>query len=644
VVPATAADRIPPPQDLYDGGDYHTLRDRSLVSLWRSAREIAVKRAKALPQETVSRAVSAERLVASMDACGSPATHQIEIFSVKDAQQALGSLAAMDGVVWASPVLSTPGSGKRVLLCDEVALELSEEADKEALFKDLATRGLTVVEGPKPMAPRLYLLKLAQRNVETMLAEANALAQVPGIAWAEPNFLVELETCLWPSDPFFARQQSLHNSGQNGAMPDADVDAPEAWDIRTGNERLVIAILDTGVDTGHPDLNFFRNDGEWGGGRENNGVDDDGNGYVDDHQGWDFWAQDNNPNPGTSPEAAHGTSCAGVAGAKGYNSTGISGVAQSCRILPVKIQDDSGVNFTPSYQIGNSIRYAAQFADVISCSWGQVPVSSTIDSAIDYATNAGRFGRGCPVIAASGNDAGIWTVRTRFVSIIVTPGIYRIGFRCISLGPIYGSPIVAIDQVRLLARDGYTNHWRDDFESVLPGWTVLHQGPNITDWWLTDESLYRRPGSTWCWRTPNLRPIPAGEWTELRSPPVNLTNQHVLALMTGGQDTIDFWGNKAVEFQVRLYDVNNQFISLLNNDDLRVFCGSGQSGWIAYPASRPNVIAVGACTDLGFRASYSQYGEPWHGSQLFCVAPSSGGWNPVVTTDTVGTNGFNNGL
>lgn len=82
---ATAAERIPPPQDLYDGGDYYTLRDRSLVSLWRSAREIAVQRSKALPPETVSRSANAERLVASMEACGTPTTHQLEILSVSDA-------------------------------------------------------------------------------------------------------------------------------------------------------------------------------------------------------------------------------------------------------------------------------------------------------------------------------------------------------------------------------------------------------------------------------------------------------------------------------------------------------------------------------------------------------------------------------
>jgi subtilisin family serine protease len=175
-----------------------------------------------------------------------------------------------------------------------------------------------------------------------------------------------------PNDPLFAWQQALHNIGQNGALEDADVYAPEAWNIRTGNQRLVIAIIDTGVDTGHPDLQIFRNDSEWGNGREANGVDNDGNGYIDDYQGWDFYGNDNNPNPGSTAAAAHGTPCAGIAGAIGNNTVGIAGAAWKCRILPVKIWSDSaGQGESASVDaLAQSIRYAAQFADAISCSWG----------------------------------------------------------------------------------------------------------------------------------------------------------------------------------------------------------------------------------------------------------------------------------
>lgn len=626
---ATAAEHIPPPQDLYDGGDYYTLRDRSLVSLWRSAREIAVQRYKALPPETVSRSANAERLVASMEACGTPTTHQLEILSVSDAGKALNELATLEGVVWASPVLSVPGSGKRVLLCNEIALELTNEADKEALFKELAARGLTVVEKPGPEAPRLYLLKLPQRNAEAALAEANALAQMPGVAWAEPNFLVQVETYYQPNDPYFARQQSLYNTGQNGAQAGADVDAPQAWDIRNGHERLVIAIIDSGVDTGHPDLNIFRNDGEWGGGRDNNGVDDDGNGYVDDHQGWDFWSWDNDPNPLTTAGAAHGTSCAGVAGAVGNNTAGVAGAAPNCRILPVRISTEDD-QFTSAYSIGLAIRYAAQFADVISCSWGVWPPSSTIDSAIDFAVNSGRSGRGCPVFVASGNDSGTWAPRTRLVQAQVpSAGLYRFGFRCIATGQGW-SPQFAIDQVRVLDQQGYNHLWRDDFEVSNPGWTVLHQGANIVDWWRTDETACRRPGSIWCFRAPPLGNIPAGEWAELRSPPVSLTYRHILAFMTRGVDTF------AAGFEIRLLDANGQFITLLGQG---IGGGAGYGQWMAYPARHPSAIAVGACTDLDLRADYSNYGP-----ELFCVAPSNGGWNDVVTTDTRGTNGANNGV
>ena len=630
------SENLPPPADLYDAGDYYVLRDGSHVALWRSAGEIAVKRVKALPQQTVSQSAGAERVVVSMDAAGTPKTHQLEIYSVKDAAQALGTLSALDGVAWASPVLAVPGSGKRVLLSDEIIVQFDAEAVtndvSESILKDLATRGFEIAEPPLASAPGQYLLRSRQGQAEATLAEANALAQRAGVAWSEPNFLAELELYSTPNDPFFARQQSLHNTGQNGATPDADVDAPEAWDLRTGDERLVIAIIDTGVDTGHPDLRIFRNDPEWGDGRENNGIDDDGNGYVDDYQGWDFYGQDNNPNPGPGAPAAHGTACAGVAAGIGNNGIGVTGATRNCRILPVKIQSDdtNGKAYTTTYQIGRAIRYASDYADVISCSWGYNPPSSWIDSAIDYATASGRSGRGCPVFVASGNEHGLWDAVTHVIPFEVTPGTYRLAFRCVSKGSAFGVPRVAIDQVRLLAQDGYNRLWQDDFESTMPGWTVLHDGPNITDWWRTEDSLYYRPGSIWCWRTPSMMSIPSGEWTELRSPPVSMSNRHVIAFMTWGVDATE------VQFQVRLLDANDQFVALL---------GEGASGgagsmteWVAYPASYPNAIAIGACTDLGLRSSYSNYG-----SQLFCVAPSNGGWNDVVTTDTRGAAGANDG-
>ncbi len=90
---------------------------------------------------------------------------------------------------------------------------------------------------------------------------------------------------------------------------------------------MVIAVFDDGVDIGHEDLAIWANPGESGGGKETNGIDDDGNGYIDDYQGWDFGDNDNDPSPGSND--SHGTAVAGVAGAIGNNAIGVAGSALS---------------------------------------------------------------------------------------------------------------------------------------------------------------------------------------------------------------------------------------------------------------------------------------------------------------------------
>ncbi|MFM6269808.1 MAG: S8 family serine peptidase, partial [Dolichospermum sp.] len=106
--------------------------------------------------------------------------------------------------------------------------------------------------------------------------------------YIEPDYIVTLGATsqAFPNDPSFNQLWGLHNTGQNGGTPDADIDAPEAWDIQTGNPNLVIGVIDTGVDYNHPDLvgNIWTNSGEIA----NDGIDNDGNGYIDDIRGWDF--------------------------------------------------------------------------------------------------------------------------------------------------------------------------------------------------------------------------------------------------------------------------------------------------------------------------------------------------------------------
>ena len=212
----------------------------------------------------------------------------------------------------------------------------------------------------------------------------------------EPNYLIPLQQDVPPSpdDPYLKTYQwPLHNTGQTGGPQDADVDALEAWEIDQGNPWVVIAVIDTGIDYDHPDLgaNIWQNDLELEG---EDGVDDDGNGYVDDVMGWDFVDEDDDP----KDEHGHGTHVAGIAGAVTDNGIGVAGLAWHCRIMPVRAGDSRGI-FT-SEHAAQAIIYAAENgAHVINLSWGGYEKISLIDDAMTFATNGGAL-----ICAAAGND------------------------------------------------------------------------------------------------------------------------------------------------------------------------------------------------------------------------------------------------
>ncbi|NOZ19827.1 MAG: S8 family serine peptidase [Planctomycetes bacterium] len=137
------------------------------------------------------------------------------------------------------------------------------------------------------------------------------------IAYFEPN--MTLDAGAMPNDPAFPQLWGLDNTGQTGGTPDADIDAPEAWQITTGGAGIVVAVIDTGVDYTHPDLaaNIWTNPGEIPG----NGIDDDGNGFVDDVHGYDFYNHDGDP----FDDHSHGTHCAGTIAGVGNNGAGGAG-------------------------------------------------------------------------------------------------------------------------------------------------------------------------------------------------------------------------------------------------------------------------------------------------------------------------------
>jgi subtilisin family serine protease len=214
----------------------------------------------------------------------------------------------------------------------------------------------------------------------------------PDVEFAEPNYLVRPQVS--PGDFYYQRQWGLHNSGQkvNGisGKAGADLDAPAAWDISTGSETILVAVIDTGCDLNHPDLaaNIWTNPGEIPG----NGIDDDGNHYIDDIHGWDFSDQDNDP----QDASGHGTHVAGIIGAEGDNENGVAGMAWRVQIMPLRF-----MNAFEEGTISDAIQaidYAlAMGARIINCSWGGSGYSRALQNVI---SNADAL-----FICAAGNNA-----------------------------------------------------------------------------------------------------------------------------------------------------------------------------------------------------------------------------------------------
>src|SRR5689334_22883650 len=201
-------------------------------------------------------------------------------------------------------------------------------------------------------------------------AALNELRARPDVEYAEPNFLIE-PASLIPSDPRFFDQWGLKNYGYlidgNSATPGADTHVTDAWDITKGSRAVIVAVTDTGVDITHPDLvdSIYTNPREIPG----NGIDDDGDGYVDDVHGFNVGEM----NTDISDVFGHGTQIAGVIAAGIDNNIGIAGVAQAS-IMPVRFFRKTGPNpaqiEATVVEATRALIYAAAAgAHIINASW-----------------------------------------------------------------------------------------------------------------------------------------------------------------------------------------------------------------------------------------------------------------------------------
>jgi subtilisin family serine protease len=263
------------------------------------------------------------------------------------------------------------------------------EAEVSQLYDAISIEGL-VPPDPNDDSP-LEQWQVFEFSTDTDLERTKALLEAdPRVEAVEFNYFgyVNYE----PNDSDFNQLWGLHNTGQTGGTPDADIDAVEAWDINRGSKDIIVAVIDTGVDPNHPDLapNMWKNLGEV----PDNGIDDDGNGYTDDVYGYDFVNGDGEPMDGSG----HGTHVAGTIGAVGNNNQGVIGVSPNVSIMPLKVLSDEGSG--SSRDTIDAIYYAANNgAKVINASLGHYGEgSSAYEDAIKYAQDKGVL-----FVASAGN-------------------------------------------------------------------------------------------------------------------------------------------------------------------------------------------------------------------------------------------------
>lgn len=240
---------------------------------------------------------------------------------------------------------------------------------------------------------RIYTLTFPEHLDESLLA--TRLRKLDLLEWVEPKYI--RTTHLVPNDPLIGTSFSSQNYLYYHQLF-------QAWDISQGSPDVIIAIIDSGVDYLHPDLanKMWINTGEI----PNNALDDDGNGFIDDEIGWDFWQSGTIANPVQDHDPrgdvfVHGTHIAGIATAETNNGIGIAGVGYNCRYMNLKAggtqEDPTAIGFgfeAMLYAVANG-------ASVINCSWGANSFSSFENEVVNFAT-----AQGVVVIASAGNNGG----------------------------------------------------------------------------------------------------------------------------------------------------------------------------------------------------------------------------------------------
>jgi len=419
-------------------------------------------------------------------------------------EETIRSLRASGQVAYAAPLFSS--NGEAVGIIPEIVIRVKPGTDSTQVEVLCEKAGCTIKKRME-FTQQEYLLEVLGPDAEAVFAAMEQLGQAPEVEWACPNTVFRPKLSgqsvsaravanqrvgitsaaedpntpgVFPNDEYFPMQWHLHNTGQSGGAPGADIRAPEAWEITTGDANTVVAVIDCGVDRKHPDL-------------ISNLV-----------PGYDFYDNDDQPDPASGHLMnGHGTLCAGLVAAQADNSIGVAGVAWHCKIMPIRIfgyRSDGTSYMSTEADIATAFRWAAdKGAHVLSNSWvfgygnyGATPRPILRSAIVDVTKTGGmgRGGKGCVVLFASGNDSGLITgYPHKYPEVIAVGATDHNDVRCYysNYGPELAmvgpsGPGYTWDDVTNTKGIGWL--WTTDI-SGLPGFSSDSRSPrpDILDYW-----------------------------------------------------------------------------------------------------------------------------------------------------------------
>ena len=290
-----------------------------------------------------------------------------------------------------TPTTTDPAPAPMEFKAGEIIVKFKEGIPQANVQSMLFAEDLSILDEPDklgimllsvPEGQELEKIEKLKRNPMVEYAEPNYTVQVANTIAAEPHYS-PVPTAVWPDDPYFS-------NGYQWNL--AKIEAPAAWDITTGGDKVVIAVIGTGVSLDHPELQdkIWTNRGE----TPDNDIDDDGNGFVDDVYGWDFVNWHGEP----QDDHWNGTFVASIAAAETNNDILIAGVSWGAEIMPVKVQDQGGGSIA---DVNGGILYAADNgAKVINLSLSLTcsDYPHSTQNVVNYA-----YSKGALIVAGSGD-------------------------------------------------------------------------------------------------------------------------------------------------------------------------------------------------------------------------------------------------